>query len=219
MKWTDIYIPPRPQSSPRHPNHLHERISRLSLHPDAPFHIGVPMLSTFSGKHDITLLRTSQVAPGWDGSTPILLDFNGVMFSNFVITLGRCTREKTAFLRDITSDPEETLLGPHFITVQDGSDLTLKDPSHSCKDDHVKAGTTLRWQLQYGIPIPELRARMTPQYIQISLLRSRIGDNSASILDVHLDVVSYFDLPENRVSPFLRTVYALIILIFHLKFP
>ena len=206
MKWTDIYIASRPHYLPRLPDHFHELISRFNLHPNAPFHIRLPMLSEFSRVHKVVLSGTSQVTPGWDGTTPALLNFTGYMFSGCVVTLGRCTRATTAGSRDVTNNFGEAVLGTSFMAVQDGCDLTPKDPSHNCEKDHVKEGTTIQWPLRYSPDLPGRLPRLSPQYLQISLQRSRIYNESAEILEMHLDVVLHVTMEEFMVRPFLHNM-------------
>ena len=169
MLWTDIYISQRPQYFARFPDHLHELVSRLSLPPNAPFRIGIPMLSAFSHNHESIIWHTSQVAPGWDGSTPLSISFNGSIYSSFIITLGRCTCAKTTGFQEDKNDSMETVLGPHFVTVQDGLRLTPKDLSHNCEEDHVKVGTILQWPLMYATRLQVLLPCISDQYLQISL--------------------------------------------------
>lgn len=184
VQWMDIYIPSRPPYSLRHLNDTHERISLLSLHPTAPFRIDVPMLSAFSNKHLLTLASVSEAAREWDGSTPISLKFNkGFLILDFVITLGRCTRGQAVDFGDATSDSDKAVLGPHFITVQEDSESTPEDPSHSCEEDHVEAGTIRLWGLQSDV------GWYKPCELQLSLTRSNFDSGSANMLEVHLEVV------------------------------
>ena len=188
MQWMDIYISSRPPYFPQPLSYFDERISRLSLHPTAPFRISIPMLSAFLGRHTYTLNRASEVAPGWDGSTPILLDFKGWLYSDFTVTLGRCTRHQVKDSLDAPSDPEQVILGPHFITVREGSGSTPEGPSHSCENDHAEAGTTLRRQLDYNGRVSFSPSIGRPE-LQISLPRSPIDTGSVNMLEVRLDVV------------------------------
>ena len=190
MQWMDIYISSRPPYFPQPLSYFDERISRLSLHPTAPFRISIPMLSAFLGKHTYTLNRASEVAPGWDGSTPILLDFKGWLYSDFTVTLGRCTRRQFKGPLDAPSDSDsgQVILGPHFITVREGSGPAPKDPSHDCENDHAEAGTTLRRQLDYNGRVSFSPSIGRPE-LQISLARSPIDIGSVNMLEVRLDVV------------------------------
>ena len=120
-------------------------------------------------------------------------------------------------LQDVTFGYEDSFLSPPFITVQDGSDLTPRDPSHNCKEDHVKAGTTIRWQLRYSTKVQTMLQGLQLGDLLISLSPSRIDGDFTSILDVHLDVDGnperVTEVTENRVRPFLHDQSASIILI------
>ena len=222
-QWADIYIPSRPQFSPRLLSDTEEHISRLSLHPTAPFRIGLSMLSTLSRDYNISLMDTSQVDHEWDGSSPLLLKLawsrRDSGFVTFVVVLGRCTCNpwKDIFGPEVYAtiefDPDQTFLGPHFINVQEGSDLMPRDPSHNCKEDHVEAGTTRRWRL------PETESQwQEPCDLQFSLTRSHLSDDSASsddstdMLEVHFTVVEGLEEPivaiKNRVRPLLHPLHS-----------
>ena len=149
------------------------------------------MLSALSRK-GLKVKDASQVTPGWDGSTPFSLKFGNYPCHEFVVILGRCT-----------SGPEQAVLGPHFLAVQEGSDLMPRDPSHNCKEDHAEAGTTRRWRHQ------EVGPRWKePHDLQVSLTRSRFSDDSANMLEVHIEVVEDLEGPiamaQNRVRLFLH---------------
>ena len=177
----DIYISARPPYSPRLLGNEHERISRLSLHPTAPFRISLGMLSALGHDGVIKFVGTSEVPPPrWDGRSPIVLQFHytwRLTSCRFLLALGLCTCRHP--------------IGPHFITVQEDSELVPKDASHSCKEDHVKAGTTLRWQLKHKRLSQRSRPDLTPPHLQISLAKSRIDNISVNMLEVHLDLVHH----------------------------
>ena len=177
-----IYISSRPTYSPRLTRDVDERISRLSLHSDAPFRIGLPSLSTLWHQHGILLEEVSRVARGWDGSSPVSLRFDRY-YMDLVITLGRCTYNQAMSPRDAT-DSLEVVLGPHFIAVQMGFKLIQQGPSHDCKRDHVEAGTTCLWKLADNI-----LAWYGPEDLQISLTRSHFDSGSGKMLEVHLNTV------------------------------
>ena len=208
IQWMEIYISSRPPYSPRLMSDAHERLSRLSLNPATPFRIGLPMLSALSRKHGIQLTSTSKVAPMWDGSSPVSLVLRAWNFPEFVVTLGRCTRGPAVARRGAISGSKdsEDILGPHFITVQERSQLAPKCRPHICKQDHVQAGVTRRWRMQ---SITQWTVHDEPQDLQISFTRSRFDNGSGHMLEVHLDVICEGTDGENRVCPLLHNVPAL----------
>ena len=183
-QWMEIYISPRPLYSPRLASDVDERISRLSLDPAAPFRLGLPMLSSLSHKYNYKIEYSSQI-PAWDGSPRGLLSFKGTTHEDFVVTLGRCTCSQDTGRKNGTPSSERGVLGPHFVTAQEGSYSILEMLPHNCKSDHVQAGITRRWEFQVNSTLNE-----HPQVLQVSLTRSHFESGSTgNMLEVHLDFV------------------------------
>ena len=177
--WEDICISPRPPYRPIFLPDIQEHLSRLSLSSAAPFRIKPFTISALGLSNSaIELVSISPVFPPWSGRTPLQLIFRGRHANGqLLLVLGRCNRQEAPDLRDIIRVSNQVVPGPHFIAVRIlGTESD--DISHDCKRDHVKAGTSRIWNLQWAGGDP-----------RISLAKSCIDSPSEEPLELKIEMV------------------------------